>query len=134
MKLHNKFAAQTCNRAIAEYLSHDLPNKLSSDDVLVTLGCTQAIEIIITALARPGANVLLPRPGFLHYETRARCSNLEVRHYKLIPEQGWEIDFENVKALSDENTAAMVLINPGNPCGNVYTRQHLEEVWSNIDY
>ncbi|PON34848.1 Aspartate 1-decarboxylase, pyridoxal-dependent [Parasponia andersonii] len=75
-----------------------------ADDVYVTLGCTQAIEIVTEALARPGANVLLPRPGFSHYEARAACTNLEVRHYNLIPEQGWEIDLENVKALSDENT------------------------------
>ncbi|PON74835.1 Tyrosine/nicotianamine aminotransferase [Trema orientale] len=81
-----------------------------------------------SARRSPGANVLLPRPGFPHYEARASCTNLEVRHYNLIPEQGWEIDLENVKALSDENTVAMVIINPGNPCGNVYTRQHLEKV------
>ncbi|PON74834.1 Tyrosine/nicotianamine aminotransferase [Trema orientale] len=114
--------------AIAEYLSHDLPYKLSPDDVYLTVGCTQAIEIIMDALARPGANVLLPRPGFPYHEARARCSNLEVRHYDLLPEQGWEIDLENVRALSDENTVAMFIINPGNPCGSVYTRHHLEKV------
>ncbi|XP_010260307.1 PREDICTED: probable aminotransferase TAT2 isoform X2 [Nelumbo nucifera] len=115
-------------RAIAEYLSLDLPYKLSPDDVFLTLGATQAIEISLTVLARPGANILLPRPGFPYYEARAAFSHLEVRHFDLLPEKGWEIDLDAVEALADENTAAMVIINPGNPCGNVFSYQHLEKV------
>ncbi|KAK6134592.1 hypothetical protein DH2020_031651 [Rehmannia glutinosa] len=70
------------NGALAEYLSRDLPYKLQPDDVYVTAGCTQAIEISLSILARPG----------------------------------------------DSNTVAMVIINPGNPCGNVYTYRHLNEI------
>ncbi|KAF8391313.1 hypothetical protein HHK36_023617 [Tetracentron sinense] len=115
-------------RAIAEYLSRDLPYKLSPEDVYVTIGCTQAIEVALTVLARPGANVLLPRPGFPFYEARAAFSHLEVRHFDLLPEKGWEVDLDAVEALADENTVAMVIINPGNPCGSVFTYQHLKEV------
>ncbi|KAL5571118.1 hypothetical protein UlMin_020715 [Ulmus minor] len=115
-------------RAIAEYLSSDLPYNLSPDDVYITLGCVQAIEVMLSALARPGANILLPKPGFPYYECRAACSNLEVRHYDLLPEQGWKVDLEAVEALSDEKTVAIVIINPGNPCGSVYTAQHLEKI------
>ncbi|XP_030932807.1 nicotianamine aminotransferase 1-like [Quercus lobata] len=115
-------------RSIADYLSRDLPYKLSADDVYLTIGCTQAIEVILTVLARPGANILLPRPGFPYYEARAACSRLEVRHFDLLPEKGWEVNLEAVEALADQNTVAMVIINPGNPCGNVYSHQHLEKI------
>ncbi|GLT41645.1 hypothetical protein SLA2020_156920 [Shorea laevis] len=115
-------------RAVADYLSRDLPYKLSPDDVNLTLGCTQAIEISLSALARPGANILLPRPGFPYYEARAALGRLEVRHFDLLPEKGWEVDFDGVEALADENTVAMVIINPGNPCGNVYSYGHLKKV------
>ncbi|KAH6788908.1 Tyrosine transaminase family protein [Perilla frutescens var. frutescens] len=114
--------------AIAEHLSKELPNKLSADDVFLTIGCTQALEAIVTVLARPGANILLPRPGFPYYEARAGFSGLEVRHFDLIPERDWEVDLDSVEALADENTAAMVIINPGNPCGNVFNYQHLKKV------
>ncbi|KAL1830429.1 hypothetical protein ACET3Z_000080 [Daucus carota] len=114
--------------AVAEYLSKDLPEKLSPDDIYLTVGCTQAIEIILTVLARPNANILLPRPGFPYYETRAAFSHLEVRHYDLCPETGWEVNLDEVEALADENTVAVVVINPGNPCGNVYTYDHLKKV------
>uniref|UniRef100_F6H5F3 Aminotransferase class I/classII large domain-containing protein n=1 Tax=Vitis vinifera TaxID=29760 RepID=F6H5F3_VITVI len=115
-------------RAIAEHLSHDLPYKLSPDDIFLTIGCSQAIELIIKVLARPGANILLPRPGYPFYESHAAANHLEFRHFDLLPEKGWEVDLEGVKALADENTVAMVIINPGNPCGNIFTHEHLKKV------
>ncbi|XP_058100559.1 probable aminotransferase TAT2 [Magnolia sinica] len=115
-------------RAIAEYLSRDLPYKLSPDDVFLTVGCTQAINMAVSVIAHPGANILLPRPGYPYYEARAAFSGVEVRHFNLIPERNWEVDLDAVESLADENTAAMVLINPGNPCGNVFTYQHLAKV------
>ncbi|KAI8551583.1 hypothetical protein RHMOL_Rhmol06G0197400 [Rhododendron molle] len=116
------------NGAIADYLSKDLPYKLSPGDIYLTIGCTQAIEVILTALARPKANILLPRPGFPFYEARAAYSRLEVRHFDLLPEKGWEVDLDAVVSLADENTVGMVVINPGNPCGNVFPYQHLKKI------
>uniref|UniRef100_A0A2P2JCV9 Aminotransferase class I/classII large domain-containing protein n=2 Tax=Rhizophora mucronata TaxID=61149 RepID=A0A2P2JCV9_RHIMU len=115
-------------RAVADYLNLDLPYKLSPDDVFLTLGCTQAIEISLKALARPGANILLPRPGFPYYEASAAQSHLDIRHFDLLPENGWEVDLEAVESLTDENTVGMVIINPGNPCGTVYSYEHLKKV------
>ncbi|KAK9150239.1 hypothetical protein Syun_008548 [Stephania yunnanensis] len=118
----------SARQAIAEYLSRDLPYKLLPDDVFVTIGCSQAIEIAVTVLARPGANILLPKPGFPYYEARAAFDNLEMRHFELLPERGWEVDLDKVESLADENTVAIVIINPGNPCGNVYTYEHLKKI------
>ncbi|XP_030516345.1 probable aminotransferase TAT2 [Rhodamnia argentea] len=115
-------------RAVADYLSHDLPYKLSPDDVHLTLGCTQAIEAVLTVLARPGANILLPRPGFPYYDARAAHSHLETRYFDLLPDKGWEVDLKGVEDLADESTVAMVIINPGNPCGSVFSYQHLKKV------
>lgn len=98
------------------------------EDVYLTVGCTQAIEIIVSVLARPGANILLPKPGYPQYEARAAFDHLEVRHFNLIPEKGWEVDLDSIEALVDHNTAAIVVINPSNPCGNVFTYQHLKKV------
>lgn len=119
-------------RAIAQYLSQDLPYQLAPDDVYLTAGCTQAIEIVVSVLGRPGANILLPKPGYPHYEARAAFNHLEVRHYHLIPERGWEIDLDCLEALADDNTAAIVIINPGNPCGNVFKYQHMKKVHIDI--
>ncbi|KAG8386354.1 hypothetical protein BUALT_Bualt03G0140100 [Buddleja alternifolia] len=115
-------------KAVAEYLSRDLPYRLQADDVYVTAGCTQAIEIALSILARPGANILLPRPGFPIYGLCAAFRHLESRYFDLLPEKEWEVDLSAVENLADQNTVAMVIINPGNPCGNVYTYQHLKKI------
>ena len=83
---------------------------------------------MFTFLARPGANILLPRPGYPFYEARAAFSRVEVRHFDLLPEKGWEVDLEGVEALADAKTVAIVIINPGNPCGNVFKYEHLKKV------
>ncbi|XP_059664202.1 probable aminotransferase TAT2 [Cornus florida] len=114
--------------AIADHLSHKLPYKLSPDDVYVTVGCTQSIDVALSILSRPGANILLPRPGFPTYELSAAITHLEVRHFDLLPEKSGEVDLDAIEALADHNTVAMVIINPGNPCGNVYTYQHLNKI------
>ncbi|XP_051152264.1 tyrosine aminotransferase-like [Andrographis paniculata] len=118
----------SARRAVAEYLSKDLPYKLSPDDVFMTSGCTQALEAIITVLAHPNANILLPRPGFPYYEARAGFSQLEFRHFDLLPEKDWEVDLAAVEAIADENTVAIAIINEGNPCGNVFKYQHLKKI------
>lgn len=115
-------------KAIADYLSRDLPYKLSKEDVFVTSGCTNAIDITLSILARPGANILVPRPGFPIYQLCASFRQIEVRHFNLVPSKDWEVDLDAVETLVDENTVAIVVINPGNPCGNVYSYQHLQRI------
>jgi len=68
---------------------------------------------------------LLPRPGYLFYEARAAFNGMEARYFDLLPEKDWEVDIDCVQALADKNTIAMVIVNPGNPCGNVYSYEHL---------
>ncbi|KVI04291.1 Aminotransferase, class I/classII [Cynara cardunculus var. scolymus] len=101
---------------------------LSPDDVFLTMGCKQAAQSILQVLAGSKSNILLPKPTFPYYDLFARSSNLEVRHFDLLPEKDWEIDLDSVVAVADENTVAMFIINPGNPCGNVFTYQHLKKV------
>ncbi|KAL8197730.1 hypothetical protein R6Q57_024264 [Mikania cordata] len=114
--------------AVADYLSRDLPYKLSEDDIFLTVGCTQAIQTILTVVTNPKSNILLPKPGFPYYEAVANSCHLDVRHFDLLPDKNWEADLDAIEALADENTVAMVIINPGNPCGNIFTSEHLEKV------
>lgn len=118
------------SRAVADHLTSNLPHKIiSPENVFLTIGGTQAIDIILPSLARPGANILLPKPGYPHYELRATRCLLEIRHFDLLPERGWEVDLDSLEALADENTVAIVFISPSSPCGNVFTYEHLKRVY-----
>uniref|UniRef100_M4D3H1 Aminotransferase class I/classII large domain-containing protein n=1 Tax=Brassica campestris TaxID=3711 RepID=M4D3H1_BRACM len=97
-------------RAVADYVNRDLTNKVTSSDVYMTVGCNQGTEAVIHSLARPNANILLPRPSYAHFEARSIFSGLEFRKYDLLPEKEWEIDLQGIEAMADENTVSMVII------------------------
>ncbi|KAJ2663271.1 hypothetical protein IWW48_001373 [Coemansia sp. RSA 1200] len=113
--------------AIAKKYSHpDAP--LTADDVVMTSGCSGAVEMAIGVLCSEGQNILLPRPGFCLYNTVAGSRNIEARLYNLLAEKNWEIDIEHMESLIDANTAAILINNPSNPCGSNFTKAHLKAI------
>ena len=86
------------------------------------------MEICFSALCNPGQNILLPRPGFSLYRSLAEVKEVEGRYYNLVPEKNWQVDLEQMESLIDNNTAAILVNNPSNPCGSVYPREHLEAI------
>jgi tyrosine aminotransferase len=92
------------------------------------LGAAQALHLTIDVLRFPGCNILLPRPGFSLYEAICSYFNVEARFYDLLGDSNWEIDLHHVEALADDNTIAIIICNPGNPCGSVFSYQHLAQV------
>eukprot|EP00439_Symbiodinium_sp_Y106_P052070 s1657_g6.t4 len=102
------------------------------EDVFMTLGCSEALSHCIAALAAPG-NMLLPRPGFPLYSVLCEYHGVEVRYYDLLPDCGWQCDIGGIAKLVDENTCALLLNNPSNPCGAVFTREHLVAVLSTAE-
>nr|QKX95019.1 tyrosine aminotransferase [Anthoceros agrestis] len=117
-----------CRSAVADFHSEHLPFELTPEDVGIVVGCSQAIEFSIACLAAEGSNMLVPRPGFPIYDTFCRYYGVEVRYYDLLPERGWEVDLEQVAELADDDTAAMILCNPSNPCGTSFSYQHLSQI------
>ena len=130
----------SCGRPAArEAVARDLARhgpEVAAEDVFLAAGCSQALQLALACLAGAGAgeaggpprNVLLPRPGFPLYATICEHYGVEARHYDLRPERGWEADAAQLGRLADARTAAVVVCNPGNPTGQCWSRQHLEQV------
>ncbi|XP_073100279.1 nicotianamine aminotransferase 1 isoform X2 [Elaeis guineensis] len=114
--------------AVAEYLSRDVKHGIREGDVYLTVGGTQALQVCLTVLASPGANLLLPRPGFAPYEAACEIYGIEARFYLLQPHHGWELDLDQVRSLADADTVGIVVINPSNPCGAVFSPYHLQQI------
>ena len=106
---------------------------LTSKDIIITSGCSDALNLCIGVLGNPGQNILLPSPGFSLYETLASSKGMECRVYRLKPEKSWEIDIDHLSSLVDSKTAAILINNPSNPCGSVYSKEHLLEILSVAD-
>nr|XP_029116189.1 probable aminotransferase TAT2 [Elaeis guineensis] len=118
----------SARRAVAEYLSREIEHGIREGDVYLTVGGTQAIHVCMTVLASPGANVLLPQPGFSPYVAACELYGIEPRFYHLQPHHGWELDLAQVRSLVDVNTVGIVIINPNNPCGAVFSSDHLHQL------
>lgn len=99
-------------------------------DVILCSGCSSSLDLCITVLADPnkGHNIIIPKPGFPIYRTLAESLGVEVKTYNLLPEQGWIIDLPHLEAQIDDNTAAIVVNNPSNPCGSVFDEDHLRDI------
>ncbi|XP_057692145.1 tyrosine aminotransferase [Corythoichthys intestinalis] len=101
---------------------------LEAEDVILTSGCSQAIDLVISVLCNPGDNILVPRPGFSLYKTLAVSLGIEVRFYNLLPEKSWEVDLQHLESLIDERTSLLIVTNPSNPCGSVFTKEHQQKI------
>eukprot|EP01112_Ceratiomyxa_fruticulosa_P017799 TRINITY_DN5612_c0_g1_i1.p1 TRINITY_DN5612_c0_g1~~TRINITY_DN5612_c0_g1_i1.p1 ORF type:complete len:422 (-),score=72.12 TRINITY_DN5612_c0_g1_i1:29-1294(-) len=118
---------EASRKAVADYSS--TPEcKLTANDVILTSGASGAIELAMNVLLNPGDNILLPKPGFSLYNTIAGSKGYNVKYYDLLPEQSWEVDTQSLRTLIDKNTKAILVNNPSNPCGSVYTAEHLKEI------
>ncbi|KAI6661244.1 tyrosine aminotransferase [Oopsacas minuta] len=129
--LHNGYkmskGSEEARQALADKYSSP-GSVLSPDDVYLTHGCSGAIQFAFQALLSPGQNVLTPRPGFSVYNTMCSSLQIENRLYRLDPARTYEADLTDLESKIDSNTGAIVVNNPSNPCGSVYSHQHLMDI------
>lgn len=101
---------------------------LTENDIVIASGCSGALDLAITVLLNPGDNLLIPKPAFSLYQTLCESKGMAVKQYRLLPEKCWEADLEHLEAQIDERTRAILVNNPSNPCGSVYSADHLKAI------
>jgi tyrosine aminotransferase len=117
----------SAREAIATYSSREgFP--VDSDDVVIASGCSGAVELVISALVNDGDNILVPNPGFPLYQVIAESLGAQVKHYPLLSNKRWECDLNEMDKLIDNNTKAILINNPSNPCGANYSAKHLTDI------
>jgi alanine-synthesizing transaminase len=100
----------------------------SIQDVFITNGAGEAVDLSLTALLNPGDNVLTPRPDYPLYPAVLCKIGAEANPYYLNEEDGWQPELSDIKKRINSRTKAIVLINPNNPTGALCTRKMLEDL------
>lgn len=118
--------------SLAQYYSYD-NLRLRPEDVIIDIGGVGAIHSVLQIFLNPGDNILIPSPGFPLYQTIARNLNAEALVYNLKPDQHWEVDFDSLDAQVSSKTKLLVVVNPSNPCGSVFSKEHQLEILSWAD-
>lgn len=113
-------------QAVADYVNKDGLN-ITSDDVILTSGGSSSLEMCFITLANQGDNILIPRPCF-NYQTWLLGYGIEPRFFNLDPNKKWEVDLDDLESKIDQKTRAILINNVGNPCGNVYSKQHILDI------
>lgn len=99
---------------------------VSPEDVIVTTGAAEALHILFFAAAEPGANVVVSFPGFPPTATLPVALGLDVRTYRLRPENAFRLDLDEVKSLVDDGTRLLLVTSPHNPTGAVVDEETLQ--------
>lgn len=97
-------------------------------DIFVTTGASEAIEVCLTALVNEGENVLTPTPGYPLYTAIQSKLMMYENPYYLNEENNWLPDVEDIKRKINDKTRAIILINPNNPTGSLYTKEILLQI------
>ena len=96
--------------------------------IFIGYGSGEVIDSCITALLNPGDNLLTPRPEYPLYGAIMGKLDCPVNDYDLDEANGWQPDVADIERKINSRTRAILLINPNNPTGAVYSRQTLEKI------
>jgi alanine-synthesizing transaminase len=101
---------------------------VTAEEVFIGNGVSELIDLVLRALLNEGDEVLVPSPDYPLWTAAVTLNGGRAVHYPCRPENDFVPDPEEVAALITPRTRAIVVINPNNPTGAVYSRSVLESL------
>ncbi|MHC2999268.1 pyridoxal phosphate-dependent aminotransferase [Microbacterium sp. HJ5] len=98
------------------------------DDVYLGNGVSELITMVMQALLDEGDEVLIPAPDYPLWTAMTSLGGGTPVHYLADEQNGWQPDLDDIRAKVTPRTKAIVVINPNNPTGAVYSREVLEGI------
>ena len=114
--------ADSLREAIAEMQG------VSVDCVQIVTGASEALTILMWLAAEPGANVILPLPGFTTFSALPESLGIEMRFYRVSRENNFRIDVDEIKRLADSRTKLILVKSPHNPTGATISDSEMESL------
>ncbi|MEM4309736.1 MAG: aminotransferase class I/II-fold pyridoxal phosphate-dependent enzyme [Candidatus Nitrosocaldus sp.] len=96
------------------------------EDVVVTNGVSEALDMVISSIAEPGDEVLVPGPCYPPYLSYARVRGVRPVEYATLEHEGWRIDMDDLKGKINSKSRAIFVINPNNPTGSILDEHTLK--------
>jgi aspartate/methionine/tyrosine aminotransferase len=96
--------------------------------VQIVTGASEALLILFWLAAEPGANVVLPQPGYPPFSALPESLGIEIRYYGIRKENNFRIDVEEIKRLTDDRTKLVLVNSPHTPTGSTISDAELESL------
>ena len=119
------FAAR---KAIMHYTQGKNIAGVHIDDIIIGNGASELIVLAMQALLNTGDEVLVPAPDYPLWTAAVSLAGGTPRHYVCDEGTGWMPDLADIRAKITPNTRAIVVINPNNPTGALYSAELLQEI------
>jgi tyrosine/nicotianamine family aminotransferase len=101
---------------------------ITADKVIVTEGISEGIEMLMAAIVEKGDEILFPGPTYSPYIAYTKFFEGSPVAYETIEKEGWVPNIDDLRKKVSEKTKAIVITNPNNPTGAVYSEKHLKEM------
>ncbi len=117
-------------QGIADYFStYDIP--LTTDNIIITIGGSEAIHFAFSAVADPGEEIIIPEPFYTNYNGYASFANVRIVPLTLNVQDGFRLpSVEEIESKITQKTKAILVCSPNNPTGTVYSKEELDRVVS----
>lgn len=114
--------------AIAKDAAKKGIKNITAENVVITTGVSEGVDIVMNTLLNPGENILAPVPNYPLYEAIANKIGAKINPYYLDEDDGWQPDVDDMRKKIDAKTRAILFINPNNPTGAVCSRKAVQQV------
>ena len=114
--------------AIAEKEKRVNDIDIQAENVLVTSGVSEGIQMVIAAIIERGDEILVPGPVYPPYVSYSNAYDGKPITYETMEKKNWQPDVDDLRRKISEKTRAIVIINPNNPTGALYRRKVLKEI------
>tara|TARA_B100000989_G_scaffold173467_1_gene130079 strand:- start:9481 stop:10677 length:1197 start_codon:yes stop_codon:yes gene_type:complete len=103
--------------------------ELSSNDILVTTGGSEALFFTISSCLDHDEEVIIPEPFYANYNGFAKSANVKVRPISTSIKNGFKLPLvKEFEKLINPKTKAILICNPGNPTGYLYSKEDLNQL------
>ena len=101
---------------------------ISPDNVIISNGVSEGIQMVLGALVDNGTEILVPGPAYPPYIAYTSFFGGKAVQYRTSEENGWQPDLDDARSKVNDSTGAIVIINPNNPCGALYNKKIIKEM------
>ena len=103
--------------------------KLTADDIIITSGGSEAVLFAFMSCLNPGDEIIVPEPAYANYMAFAISAGAKIRPITSTIEEGFALpSIERFEELINERTRGILICNPNNPTGYLYTRKEMNRI------
>jgi len=128
LALDNNYTRYTQNKGIDDLrvaISNKYDNLYSKEEIVITVGTTEAISIIIKSIISPNDEIMIPTPGYVGYEPLVLLEGGSVSYVNTTA-SSFQITLESLEKAYSAKTKALLVTNPNNPTGYVLTEDEMD--------